>query len=174
MYRRVRVWTGTECRYTAAKAEEALVAADTPAGLLAKWIIEAYSMTVVDLSRPLRSAPSRLRVGWDILHDFKKATHAIAHLCGSSYDHAAVADAVGLANFDDALPSSSPLAIISTTRSARRRRRREVFHLLLQSETAPPANRRLAAVDDESVAPAGSKRFAIAATLAAVTLALTA
>ena len=42
------VWTGTECRYTAAKAEEALVAADTPAGLLAKWIIEAYSMTVCD------------------------------------------------------------------------------------------------------------------------------
>ena len=146
------VWTGTECRYTAAKAEEALVAADTPAGLLAKWIIEAYSMTVCD---PL-STSSQCNVEgceWDGTYctTSKKATHeTIAHLCGSSYDHAAVADAVGLANFDDALPPPSPLAIISTTRSARRRRRREVFHLLLQSETAPTANRRLACLSTTS------------------------
>ena len=106
----------------------------------------------------------------------KKATHeTIAHLCGSSYDHAAVADAVGLANFDDALPSSLAAG----------------DHLDDEVSPPPPPPGGLPPpppvrnstdgeppprvfVDDESVAPAGSKRFAIAATLAAVTLALTA
>ena len=108
-------------------------------------------------------------MGWDILHDFKKATHeTIAHLCGSSYDHAAVADAVGLANFDDALPSSL---------AAGDHLDDEVSRAAAAAGLPPPPPVRNSTdgeppprvfVDDESVAPAGSKRFAIAAALAAV------
>ena len=101
-------WTGSACRATVAKHEEALVAAETPQGLLAYLIIVHFNETVCTP----RSTNSQCTVEgceWDGsgCTTSKKATHeTTAHLCGSSYDHAAVADAVGLVEFDDAHPSS--------------------------------------------------------------------